>query len=211
MQKYCLWKCPWNFRNRYLCGLSNLTLKLSKEIMKILAFAGSSSKESINLQLVKYVAAKLEGHEIEILDLNDYEMPIYSIDREKDGIPEQAQRFAQKIDAADFLLISLAEHNSTYTTAFKNIFDWISRIKDRKAFGEKNMFLMSTATGPGGGKNVMQAAVNRMPFSGGTVVETFMLPRFKDNFNAADGITDPEKASELEHKITGLKKDYLQN
>ena len=179
--------------------------------MKIVAFAGSSSKESINLQLVNYVAGKLDGHEIEILDLNDYEMPIYSIDREQEGIPEPAARFAGKIDAADFLLISLAEHNSTYTTAFKNIFDWISRIKDRKAFGEKNMFLMSTATGPGGGKNVMNAAVNRMPFSGGNVVDTFMLPKFKENFSSEEGILDPEKAAELEQKIESLKNTYLQN
>ena len=50
----------------------------------------------------------------------------------------------------DLLIISFAEHNSTYTTAFKNIFDWISRIKDRKHFGEKPVFVLATAPGPGG-------------------------------------------------------------
>ena len=106
--------------------------------MKILAFGASNSKESINKILAEYTAKQFENAEVELLDLNDYEMPIFSVDREKhDGIPTLALRFAEKIDASDLLIISFAEYNSTYTTAFKNIFDWISRIKDRKHFGEK--------------------------------------------------------------------------
>jgi NAD(P)H-dependent FMN reductase len=60
-----------------------------------------------------------------VLDLNDYEMPIYSIDREtEDGIPEEAQRFYDELGAVDAILISFAEHNGAYTAAYKNIFDW---------------------------------------------------------------------------------------
>lgn len=177
--------------------------------MKIVAFAASSSRNSINRKLVTYVSSQFEGHEVELLDLNDYEMPLYSVDREQEGIPQLAQDFAAKIDSADFLMISLAEHNSSYTVAFKNIFDWISRIKDRKHFGEKNMFLMSTAPGPGGGKNVMEDAVSRMPFSGGNVVETFILPKFKETFSEETGVTDPEKATELSQKIQTIKEQYF--
>ena len=62
--------------------------------MKIVAFAGSSSKESINKKLVTYVAEQFPNVEKEILDLNDYEMPIFSVDREKhDGIPTLALEF----------------------------------------------------------------------------------------------------------------------
>lgn len=114
--------------------------------MKILAFGASNSRESINKILAEYTAKQFENAEVELLDLNDYEMPIFSVDREKhDGIPTLALRFAEKIDASDLLIISFAEHNSTYTTAFKNIFDWISRIKDRKHFGEKPVFVLATA------------------------------------------------------------------
>lgn len=61
--------------------------------MNILAFAASSSRKSINKQLVTYAASILKseiisGAEVEIIDLNDFEMPIYSIDREEEnGIP----------------------------------------------------------------------------------------------------------------------------
>ncbi len=55
-------------------------------------------------------------------------MPIYSEDRENDGgIPDQAQRFLKIIQDADGIILSLAEHNGSYTSAFKNILDWTSR------------------------------------------------------------------------------------
>lgn len=174
--------------------------------MKILAFAGSNSSQSINRQLVTFVAEQFVGNEIEIVDLNDFEMPIFSEDREKnEGIPEKAQVFAEKIDSADLLLISLAEHNSSYTTAFKNIFDWISRIKNRKHFGDKPVFLMAAATGPGGGKHVLAAFQARAPFSGATVTEVFSLPKFKENFAEGKGVLDPEKSTELHEKIQKVK------
>ena len=64
--------------------------------MRILAFAASNHSQSINRALVGYAAERLRAQqaaEIEYLDLNDYEMPIYSLDREAaDGIPPQGPR-----------------------------------------------------------------------------------------------------------------------
>lgn len=48
---------------------------------KILAFAGSNSSNSINKQLVEYAATLQEG--IDVIDLRDYDAPIYSIDLEQ--------------------------------------------------------------------------------------------------------------------------------
>jgi chromate reductase len=62
--------------------------------MKVLAFAASNSRSSINKALVTYASSLLEHAEIEVIDLNDYEMPIYSSDRENDsGIPQRAHDF----------------------------------------------------------------------------------------------------------------------
>lgn len=176
--------------------------------MKIVAFAGSNSSQSINKKLVTYVAQHFTGeHEVEILDLNDYEMPIYSSDREQKGIPQLALDFASKIDGADFLLISLAEHNGTYSTAFKNLFDWLSRIPNRPHFGDKKMFLMATSPGGRGGLGVLEAAGNRFQYHQTTVVETFSLPFFQKNFDDEKGIIDAEKQKELAEKIEKVKKE----
>lgn len=177
--------------------------------MKILAFAGSNSEVSINKKLVTFAASFFPNDEVEILDLNDYEMPFYKHEREQQtGIPELAKDFAKKIDGADLILMSLAEHNSAYSAAFKNVFDWVSRIKDRKHFGDKPMFLMATAPGNGGGKNVIEVFLKRAPFSGANVVESFSLPKFRDRFEEGKGITDQEKLDELKSKVETVKQFF---
>ena len=112
---------------------------------KILAFGASSSKKSINKRFAVYVAHCVPNADVNVLDLNDYEMPIYSIDREnEDGIPDLAYTFKEQFKNSDAVVISFAEHNATYTSAFKNIFDWISRI-DKNIWHNKPMFLLATS------------------------------------------------------------------
>ncbi len=157
---------------------------------KIIAFAGSSSKNSINKQLVTYVASQFKNVECEILDLNDYEMPIYSADREIEiGVPKLAIDFYEKLGSADLIIIALAEHNGAYSVAFKNIFDWTSRYNN-KLFQQKPLVLMATSPGPRGGLGVLEMAKDRFPRHDANVVATFSLPSFRDNFDPAIGITN---------------------
>lgn len=171
--------------------------------MKILAIAGSNSDTSINKLLVTYAASLVPNAEVETVDMNDFEMPIYKHQREvESGLPQEAKDFAAKIDAADILLVSLSEHNGTYSTAFKNVFDWTSRIKDRAVWNEKPMLLMATAPGGRGGLGVLEAAANRFPLHGGNIVDTFTLPFFNDNFDkSAQKISNEEKDNELKEKL----------
>lgn len=178
--------------------------------MKILAFAGSNSSTSINRQLVTFVAQFFTTHEVEILDLNDFEMPIYSSDREKaSGIPKLAYDFTEKIDQSDFLLVSLAEHNGNFSVAIKNIMDWVSRIPNRKIFGEKQMFLLATSPGKRGGASVLEIATKRFPFDGATVVETFSLPFFYENFDSEKGILNNELQRALLEKVEKIKTEFF--
>ncbi len=48
--------------------------------MKVLAFGASNSRESINSTLAAYAAGLVNDATVELLDIHDYEMPIYSID-----------------------------------------------------------------------------------------------------------------------------------
>ena len=174
-----------------------------------MAFAGSNSEVSINKKLVTFAASFFPDDNVEILDLNDFEMPIYKHERElENGIPQLAKDFASKIDTSDLILMSLAEHNSVYSAAFKNVFDWVSRIKDRKHFGDKPIFLMSTAPGNGGGKNVIEVFLKRAPFSGANVITSFSLPNFKERFEEGKGITDEEKKAEFHEKLEAVKAHF---
>lgn len=149
----------------------------------IIAFAGSNSKTSINKQLATYAASLTEGLNVKILDLNDYEVPLFGTDyNEENGIPENAQEFFEEIKETDGIILSLAEHNGAYSAAFKNIFDWMSII-DGKTFQNKPMLLMATSPGARGGLSVLEVAKNRFPYHDGNIVAEFSLPSFGDNFS----------------------------
>ena len=163
---------------------------------KIIAFGASSSKNSINKQLATYAANLIENTTVEVLDLNDYEMPIFSVDKEKNGIPEEAQNFYNKIGEADFIVLSLAEHNGNFSAAFKNILDWASRIS-AKTFQEKPMLLLATSPGARGGSSVLEIATKRFPFQGAILIGSFSLPLFYENFDINNGIINPEYKNQL--------------
>lgn len=172
--------------------------------MKILAFAGSTSSTSINRELVKFVLKSFQENEINLIDLNDYSMPVFSVDLEKKGFPEEAQQFLQQIEDCDVIICSLAEHNRSYAAAFKNIFDWASRI-NVKVFQDKPMFLMSTSSGGYGGGNVMNEAKKFFPNFGADIKETYSLPKFYENFDLESGVINPEMLQELNDKIKLFK------
>ena len=172
--------------------------------MKIFAFAGSNSSTSINKQLVKFVLKSFPDDEVNLIDLNDYLMPVFSVDLEKNGFPDEAYQFLKNIEESDIIICSLAENNRSYSAAFKNIFDWCSRI-NVKVFQNKTMFLMTTSPGGYGGGNVMAEASKFFPQFGADIKETFSLPKFYENFDSENGIINPELLSDIKLKIQNFK------
>ncbi|TMP30838.1 NADPH-dependent FMN reductase [Pseudoalteromonas rubra] len=167
--------------------------------MKVLVFAASNSRQSINQQLASYAASLIPNAEVEVLDLNEYEMPIYSIERETEGgIPDEAQRFYAKIGAADAIIVSFAEHNGSYSAAYKNLFDWTSRI-DMKVYQNTPMLMMATSPGPGGAQSVLGSAVASAPYFAADVKASLSVPSFFDNFDLEAGeLTNPDIKQALE-------------
>ncbi|MEO1515447.1 MAG: NAD(P)H-dependent oxidoreductase [Bacteroidota bacterium] len=171
---------------------------------KIVAFGASNSSQSINKQLATYAAHQIEGAEVQVLDLNDFEMPIYSMDREKAaGVPEAAAAFKQHLQGADGIVLSMAEHNGAYTAAFKNIFDWMSRLEG-KVWENKPLFVLSTSPGGRGGQSVLQLAVKSFPFMGAKEIASFSLPQFGANFSADQGITNAELKAKFEEQLSAF-------
>lgn len=168
---------------------------------KILAFGASSSKQSINKKLARFAASQFPNADVSVLDLNDFEMPIYSMDKEREGgVPELAVAFQQHIHAADAIVVSFAEHNGAYSAAFKNIFDWVSRL-DSNVWQDKPMLLMATSPGGRGGKTVLDIALNKFKFMNKSVLASFSLPSFHQNFTEEAGIVDADLLQELMSQI----------
>jgi len=157
---------------------------------KIFAMGASNSKKSINKTFAEFAANNVKEAEVNLIDLNDYEMPIFSIEREaENGIHELAVEFKEEVKNADGIVISFAEHNGAYSAAFKNIYDWVSRMPGN-VWENKPLFLLAASPGGLGGKNVLEIAYNRFHHGYRNTIAKFSLPSFKKNFSEEKGILD---------------------
>lgn len=171
----------------------------------ILAFGASTSSQSINRKLAAYTAQQISDAQVNLIDLNEFEMPIYSFDREKEsGIPPEANAFKQHIADADGIIISYAEHNGSFSAAYKNIYDWASRI-ERSVWLNKPLFLMATSPGGRGGISVLELAKRSAPFMGGEVVASFSLPGFNQNFSPEKGIKEPNLNRQWQEQLKAFE------
>ena len=126
---------------------------------KFLMFAGSARKASTNKQLAALAAstAKADGADVTLIDLKDFEMPLYDGDLEQDrGLPENAKRLKQLFVEHDGIFIASPEYNSSISPLLKNVLDWISRPNTESepplwAFNGKVMAIGSVASGAFGG------------------------------------------------------------
>lgn len=170
---------------------------------KILVFGASNSKRSINKIFAIYAASQLQKVEITIADLNDYAAPLYSIDSEKNhGVDENVMRFYRLIQANDAIVMSLAEHNGLHTSAFKNLWDWLSRVpmgKPMNIWGDKPMFLLSTSPSRRLMSNVLKVSLEMFPHFGANIIANFHLPSFNHYFNNGE-IADPEYQEKFEQQ-----------
>ncbi|MGD1947931.1 MAG: NADPH-dependent FMN reductase [Croceivirga sp.] len=175
---------------------------------KVITIAGSNSQKSINKQLIQYAAKLLNEVEIITVDLNDYVLPIYGEDFEaENGIPTAVKRLDEIISSADGFIISLAEHNGSYTAVFKNTIDWLSRL-DMKIWKEKPMLLMATSPGGRGGVTVLRSAEASFPFLGAKIIKSYSLPSFYDHFKEGKVIQEQYR-KELEDKIRSFSNKLL--
>ncbi len=172
---------------------------------KIIVIGGSNSKNSINKQLAIYTASLLNDFEIEVIDLSILDLPIFSVDYKSEiGVPEQIIALNNKFENIDGFIISLAEHNGSYTVTFKNIFDWLS-VVNGKVWRDKPMLLLSTSPGVRGGETVLEIALQRFPYNGGNIVASFSLPLFNDNFQNGY-IVNEELLNNLQAKVKKFQK-----
>jgi len=173
--------------------------------MRIVAFGASNSSTSINKALATYAASQLEGAQVQVLDINDYSVPMFSEDKEKEiGQAEGAQQFLADLAEADAIVVSYAEHNGYYPAVYKNLFDWASRI-NRSVFQDKPVVYLATSPGPGGAQTVLAAATASAPYFGADVKASVSVPSFYDNFDfETAAITNQEIADEIKAAVAKL-------
>jgi len=176
---------------------------------KILAFAGSTRKESWNKKLVQAAAEGLSGPDVGVtfIDLADYPLPLFDEDLEAEqGLPENARKLKKLFADHEGLLISSPEYNGSYSGVLKNMLDWISR-PDREAttplepFRGKVAALLSCSPGKGGGLRGLEKLRALLSDIGIMVVpEIYAVGSITTAFNEAGKLND-EKTAAAVHKL----------
>jgi chromate reductase len=174
--------------------------------MRLLAFAGSLRSGSYNRKLLQVGIRFLAGKaEVDLLDLRDVAMPLYDGDLEqKDGLPEGAVRFRERIAKAEALLIATPEYNHSIPGTLKNAIDWASRGPDQP-FRGKVVLLMGASPGPWGAvRGVIAARQALTALSAQVLPQTVQVARAGEAFDPTGGLVDPKLHAQVEKACTEL-------
>jgi len=169
--------------------------------MKILVFAGSTRRESVNRKLARVAAQAVDaaGGQATLLELADYPMPLYNGDMEAESGPPQNAFLLQEIIAAhEGLIVVSPEYNHSIPALLKNTLDWISRtprVKGANPFTGKVTGLMAASPGGLGGLQGLDT-VHRVLTTVGALVLPKMVavPRADKVFDAEGQLTDEASA-----------------
>jgi len=173
---------------------------------KILAFAGSARKDSLNKKLLKIAAAGAEtaGADVSLVDLADFEMPLFNQDLESEqGMPEKAGEFKRLMIAHDSILIASPEYNGAFSPLLKNTIDWASRSESEDesplaAYRGKTAALLATSPGGLGGMRgliMLRMLLNNL----GVIVlpDQQVVPNGLDAFNDDGSMSDDKQQKRI--------------
>lgn len=175
-------------------------------LTRVLAFAGSLRSGSLNRRLLAVAAETLRGKaEVDLLDLRDVMMPIYDGDIEaRDGLPEGAQRFRERIAAADALLIATPEYNNSIPGGLKNAVDWASR-GPHQPFKGKPVLLLSASPGPFGGvRSVLALRLSLTSLMAVVIPNTVSVGRADQAFDESGALKDQRQRDSVERACAEL-------
>ncbi len=168
---------------------------------RLLAFAGSTRKDSYNKRLVRIAArgAESAGAEVTLIDLADFPLPLFDADLEAaHGMPANAQRLKAMHIEHDGLLLASPEYNSSITAVLKNTIDWVSRPAPGEpplvAFKGKAAILMSASPGNLGGLRGLVHLRSILANLGMIVLpDQVAIPRASEAFHEDGTLKDPKQ------------------
>ena len=94
----------------------------------LLVFAGSTRQQSFNRKLAHAAAAiaRDAGASVTLMELSDFDIPLYNADLEAHGTPADVIRLKEILWQHPVWIICSPEYNGSYTALLKNTIDWAS-------------------------------------------------------------------------------------
>jgi chromate reductase, NAD(P)H dehydrogenase (quinone) len=150
----------------------------------------ASSNNNLKLGLKLQELAKSQNHDVELINLVDLRLPLYStIEEQENGIPENALDLATTILALKAFIVVAPEYNGVMPPVLNNAMAWTSRAtKDwRDAFNEK-IVALATHSGGGGAKG-LQAMRIMFQHLGANILAREILTTYEKPLNDETAIS----------------------
>ena len=177
--------------------------------MKLLLFAASLRKGSVNKKLINLMArlATEQNHKIELLDFSDFNAPLYNGDFENNfGLPDGAKKFIQVISQVEGVIISSPEYNFSIPGTLKNLLDWVSRAKHMPL--AKLPFMLNSASPSmvGGSRGLLHTATTLEACSVYVFPKMFSLANAYEAFSNDGNLRD----NELQQRLIKSIKEFTE-
>jgi len=181
---------------------------------RILIFAGSARRQALSKRVARASLASVEaaGGRGTLIDLADFEMPLYHADLEAaSGLPHAAKRLQALIDEHAALLIASPEYNGTITPLLLNTLDWCSRSDPQRAtgsgltiFADKPAALVGSSPGALGGLRALIHLRDLLGYLGMLVIpQQLTVARAHQAFDAHERLID-ERQNALDALASAL-------
>ena len=150
--------------------------------------ASSNNNQKLALKIKELAIS--QNCEVELINLVDLRLPLYStVEEEENGIPESVLDFATKILALKAFIIVAPEYNGVMPPVLNNAMAWTSRATKnwRDAFNEKFVGL-ATHSGGGGAKG-LQAMRIMFQHLGANILAREILTTYEKPLNEESAIS----------------------
>jgi len=180
--------------------------------VRLLMFSGSARRGSWNQRLVEVAAKKASelGAEVDVINLADFDIPLYNQDLEAEAFPPAVRDLRERMIAADGILLACPEYNGSITPLLKNVIDWTSRPQENVAEGlvayqGQVAALMAASPGGLGGMRGLVHVRAILSGIGVTVIpEDLAVGSAYQAFDEDGGLAEEQLSQRLENVVKGL-------
>jgi len=173
-------------------------------VTRILGISGSLRRDSHNTSLLR-AAAEVAGPDVE-LELYEglKEVPPYDEDDDVHLRPASVARLNAAIAAADAVLFSTPEYNSSIPGQLKNAVDWISRPIATNVLRNKPVAVVGASTGAFGAVWAQAELRKVLAVLGARVLDVELPVPYAHTRFDEDGLTDDEIRASLADAVEAL-------
>jgi chromate reductase len=159
----------------------------------VLVVSASLREASLNHRLATLAAgaAQRAGASVDLARIAEFDCPFYDGDAEADaGIPAGAQRFRDRLAAADAFVLASPEYNASMPGVLKNLIDWVSRIRPQPFNGRQGMVVSASPSMVGGNRGLWALRVPLEHLGARVYPDMFSLAQAHQAFDDAGRIAN---------------------